>query len=420
MRSHVILTFAAVQILMSCTPGAHRVGSKKIVQTARISPAHFSTKLSGYVLNEATGHPVAHAWVFLSATELSTETDEDGFFAFSDVPLGAFTLVASSPELATITEKIQVRDTVAQVLTLEGRLNESTPDQSSYDPDERIKALEQEIRRLKRSIAVNRRAELQQRGEVLFSKELQLFEKFIIGNPSKCKLLNPEALQFKTDISGGSWVTFSSSRPLVIENRVLGYLVRILLERANLSKNKGWYTINVRGLSSFEKLTPVDQKQADRWRENRQKAYRGSFRHFLTALAAGRVDQEGFTVFVPSGHNVSSSSPNLPGYSFNSTPDFMPIDNLYSIISRTEKPFDLELNFSDILKVMYLNERVPSDYHVYRGMESSDQTSMVMLQNGSVHFTPQGHLLGLEDVVATGYWSIERISDMLPSTYWPD
>ena len=82
-----ILAFACVVSLSFCTDRL----------TAQ------SATLRGHVYNESTGEAVPFSTLFIEGTDLRTVSDLDGFFVFSNVPAGSYTLLATFIGFDTLT-----------------------------------------------------------------------------------------------------------------------------------------------------------------------------------------------------------------------------------------------------------------------------------------------------------------------------
>jgi outer membrane receptor protein involved in Fe transport len=65
-----------------------------------------SATLRGHVYNEATGEAVPFSTLYLEGTELRTITDLDGFFIFSNVPAGSYTLHSTFIGYDTLTAQV--------------------------------------------------------------------------------------------------------------------------------------------------------------------------------------------------------------------------------------------------------------------------------------------------------------------------
>jgi enamine deaminase RidA (YjgF/YER057c/UK114 family) len=59
---------------------------------ATVKPQELLTEISGTATDSVTNEPVVGATVMVPELELVTTTDEDGFYLFDEVPVGAFTI----------------------------------------------------------------------------------------------------------------------------------------------------------------------------------------------------------------------------------------------------------------------------------------------------------------------------------------
>ena len=204
--------------LLGCTSLAVRDDQPQI-KAVRIS----RTELIGYIMQKGTGQPLSQLRVLLEGTTLSSVTGADGRFKMTGVPTGMNKLILPRPGTAVFVQTLQITEANENELVIEipGPLSDGS---SSLNPTSQIKKLQQQIERLTRRNYYNRKDRLKQRASVLGREEIELFERYIVGNSSKCRLVNPEALEFeKKERSAGFALTFKSSEPLLIENGELGY-----------------------------------------------------------------------------------------------------------------------------------------------------------------------------------------------------
>ncbi|RYG21233.1 MAG: carboxypeptidase-like regulatory domain-containing protein, partial [Chitinophagaceae bacterium] len=125
---------------------------------------------------------------------------------------------------------------------------------------------------------------------------LMLFKDFFIGktpNATQCKILNSYVLEFDYD-KRERLLTAKASDFLVIENQVLGYRIKYLLEQFNYNFNER--ILFYAGYPTFEEMKGGNAKQK-RWAKNREIAYNGSSQHFFNSLYENKVDEEGFIIY---------------------------------------------------------------------------------------------------------------------------
>ncbi len=365
---------------------------------------------SGQVVWAGTGRPVAGALVLIGETEFAAETNDRGSFTFNAVPLGAYTLVVSAPEARGATEPL----ILAEGLTPDVHIVLAPFDDeggTATDPEAELEALRQEVKRLRAALLqANRRL-------VQGSEEIVLFERFFLGDDGSgvCVLHNPEVLTFDARGAGSppDVLRATAEALLEVENRRLGYRVLVALEAFSLRRVRrdDSYSMTAEAVFSFAPLTPDDAREAERWRRNRAEAYRGSLRHFLTALAAGRTDAEGFAVV--SRTEVSDSQ--IYGSSHRFADDIFVDPATY--VSSTGQPSTYWLTFAETIKVLYEDRNVIDRARVFSGIQPGPQASWLALSGQSVAFTAHGHLLAPDGLNISGYWGVQQVCTLLPRSY---
>lgn len=243
----------------------------------------------------------------------------------------------------------------------------------------------------------------------------KLFNKFktdFLGtssNADQCKILNPWVVEFlKT--SQGIKLKGSSEDTLEIENYALGYKLLFLLNQFDLANDDVYY----KGQCWFSSLTAKNKKQNKRWVRNRRRAYKGSFQHFLAALANNQINQEGFDIMVSK----------YPPYKSNGFYFTVPLKQL---LRPGKKPNEFLLISPYYIKIVYYNEL--EEFNYLRWYKRSNpwltgqlkphaQFSWLWLGSGAIAFDNKGRILNDADkVIRYGYWAWERVAEMLPNNY---
>ncbi|RMF60830.1 MAG: hypothetical protein D6743_14425, partial [Calditrichaeota bacterium] len=309
----------------------------------------------------------------------------------------AYQIVLLAPDSTELVRRFNIIEPGDRLLNIE--VPEKWPD----DPDDDLASVEETT------------------PEALDRKSLRLFEDMIIGSRGKCRLLNPSALHAHTEKRrSGKWTRFSASRPLQVENLKLGYRLLVLLEKAQVSETKRGFNMSYDAVTWFDELLPANEKQARRWRKNRRQTYNGSLRHFLAALAAGQLNQEGFMVAAPREGAGGVGSPGVPGFRSGPAPRFLPKHDPYFIAYPTRNDDVFVLDFPDVIQVIYLREPVETKYRKFRGVSNDAQTSMISLLQGRTAFDRNGNQLDFAPITTAGYWALRQLSDLLPLTYSPN
>jgi len=297
--------------------------------------------LTGRVVDAASGQPAAGVKVFGAGTTYRTTTDGRGAFSLSGVPVGTHEVVAHQPGYTPIAKTVPHgpqtgREVVVRLsTTTETRGPEGGPAAasdstalSSLPPaaTRALKAMKQRVDQLEARVAlISRQVDLlrdEQRGTALLAmneEDLDTFKQFFLGDDREgCRLLNPGVLSEPTDGERGTLLRATTDQPLEVLNRRLGYRLRVVIDAFSVAEAEDEYSVFGDALVSFEALTPSGEDEAERWREARLDAYRGSFTHLLRALGAGRSEDENFSLARPAQVNRQTSS-GLSGRTYTTT-----------------------------------------------------------------------------------------------------
>ncbi|MDZ7363801.1 MAG: carboxypeptidase-like regulatory domain-containing protein [candidate division KSB1 bacterium] len=326
--------------------------------------------ISGRIKDNASGLPLTNVNVFLANTTLGAVSDKDGFYAIRGVPVGTHELVASLLGYEVRKSSIRITDDDLRVdLSL-------TPKPLEMPQIDIIAAPDREWKR-----------------------NLQKFEELFWGNAyraSECKILNPEVLDFSIEKDTGCFIA-TANQPLQIENRRLGYRAQFIVQEFRYYLNE--QEIKYAFTPKFEEIEPAHAQEAKKWRENRIKAYHGSFRHFLTALLGARLKEEGFFV---------TDLPDLPWERKPGKPRFLRKSTDFSkLLSPGALPSEMEFNFQGCLEVVYTPEG------------GSNQISWMVTNRDHILVNKAGYAYDGYAFVLYGHWFLQRAAEMLPRDYVP-
>ena len=336
--------------------------------------------LTGSVVDAETGAPLAGANVFIASSMMGTASDSAGHFRLDRVPPGAHRLYVSM-----IGYEPASRDTLLRETQL-------------YDFAIRLKPVVIELG----EVTVNAREARR------WQRQLIKFKRLFIGetdNAALTEILNPEVLSFES-----KWgrLTATASRPLIIENKALGYRVQYFLKEFIRSGN----TIKYDGEPLYEILEPESQEQAARWATNRRKAFFGSFRHYMLTLLNGRWEEEGFVTFRRFSLERLYSTNDRFGV------------NPKRLLREGPSPQEKELRFGGFLEVIFINEDEDEAFLRWQGRAAwhapGYQRSWMKLNDGPTLVDQSGEVIDSYGVTVYGYFAFERIADELPKEYRPD
>jgi hypothetical protein len=316
--------------------------------------------VQGTVTDGVTGAPLENTNVYLSSTTRGSNTGKDGKYVLNGVPPGVFQLVASRVGYRVKSQLIHAAgdhalraDFALEPVTLQG---------------EEVQVLAHVDRE--------------------WNRLLGKFREAFLGdgdNAAACTIINPEVLDFR--IEKGTDILFASTDSVLrIENRALGYrlFARLGVFEWDIEADRGKFVLYPR----FETMVGADSEAETRYHTNRVRSYRGSMKHFLSSLAAGRLAEEGFLV-------SSGTLTELRGGLFR---PLAPEDFTLTPV-RGESLWELTLE--RWLRVEY------------RG-EESRLRSFIGLSGKTAVFDSAGDLTDPLCVQVVGDWSRYRVPDMLP------
>jgi len=321
--------------------------------------------ISGQIKDSASGLSLPNVNVFLANTTLGAVTDKDGLYAIRGVPAGTHELVASLLGYEIRKSSIRVTDNDVRI-------------------DLRLTPKLLEMPQIDVVAAPNRE----------WKKNLEKFEELFWGNAyraSECKVVNPEVLDFSIDKDSGCFIA-TANQPLQIENRRLGYRAQFIVQEFRYYLNDK--EIKFAFIPKFDELSPDDAKEEKKWRDNRLKAYHGSFRHFLTALISGRLEEDGFIV---------ASLPGLPWEGEYTRFKRKGLD-FTGLLSPAGLSSEVEFNFIGCVEIVYKPEQ---------------QTSWLVTNRDYILLNKAGYAYDGYAFVLYGHWFLQRAAEMLPRDYVP-
>ena len=363
------------------------------------------SRVDGRVTDKESGEPLVGVNIFFSKTTWGATTDSQGFYSIRNIPYGKYEMIISMIGYEVIKQDVFVFD------------------------NERISMnfiLVPEPIQMKEVIVTAK-------SNKLWKKNLAIFNRIFLGeskNGQACKILNEYVLSF--DVSGGA-LKATASQPLEIENSSLGYRIQYFLAEFTVDN----YLVRYAGDSFFVEMDPKSNRQKRKWEKNRNVAYKGSLRHFLTTLGdrfyerfnvnndevsqkwnwsmiAGRkkdpLIKEGFDIFI---------NPTISGRSFDRT-SFRHI-NMDTLVFLGNHPENLHLSFRGKMLIRYRYESEELNYTMNNRFRTQphEQTSFIELKKGSVSFDRKGRYFDPYMIEQQGYTAWERVGDQLPFDYEP-
>lgn len=336
--------------------------------------------IEGKVISKATGEPLLGVHVFLSGTKIGTVSDQNGNYRLDGISPGLHRIVASSIGFGRVIEDLSFIEGETRAINIE-----LTP--KVYELDE-IYA-----------------GNLDEKWE----RHLERFTKLFIGESALADsviILNPEVLRFDSKWWGK--FTAEALAPLQIENRSLGYSVTYYLEEFYHTGTRTRWD----GEPLFTELQPENEMEAQRWKINREKAYKGSLRHFLISLVEKSIEEDGFVVY----HVQRSTFDYSPGSKFKVSEN--------RLIENAENDHFYHVEFNGRLEIYYTE--APEDPLYVRwspGVNRAPndiQTSYLDLNLRRITIDADGEVKEPYGATRFGYFAFHRLADQTPREYRPE
>lgn len=356
--------------------------------------------ISGKVIEASTGKPIPLANVFITGTTFGASANEQGMFEIKNIPFGDHDLVASM--IGYESQFVHIRLTSALKSDIVFRLQQ----RDIFLPGVEVVAEDPKE----------------------WKKNLERFKEIFLGyssNVSKCTILNPEVLDFRTDPETKLFYA-TARKPLEIENKALGYRFQYHLREFEAGK----VLIKYGGFTKFDELKPEDDAGQKKWEEQRKRAYNGSLQHFLAAVVRGTVEEEGYSV-----QNIS--------YLWPATGIQQQLGEkaeLEKMLGKGDLPFERRFSFSKYLQIVYSKEKPEYGYRrfitsvrnfngaqnlgllqraSFDEIQMDSQISVIEMNTPVVVINADGYMSDPFALTTYGYWSYERVADLLPLDYKP-
>ncbi|MBB6611759.1 carboxypeptidase-like regulatory domain-containing protein [Pontibacter sp. Tf4] len=379
-------------------------------------PSQAQHTLSGRVIDEASGEPLEFVSVYINTTTRGTATDEHGKFSLT-LSAGKFELIVTYLGYEPIIYSLDTRLPLPDLL----------------------------FKMSKKVIGLQESVVLGKRDEEWYIN-LEVFKQNFLGRSAlggQCRLLNPEVLTIVFDPNTGI-LDVASDELLQIENQALGYKIEYLLEEFKLYTRGGYCYF-----MGYPRYIPLEggRSKQKRWAKKRAVAYNGSAMHFIRALRAKKLEEQGFNL----RRLYRMPNPNRPSENeiaaarelsrLAGGPAYVH-DSVRSVLQRAGLPKHIEqldarkvpyqeylqvsqdsvlLRFRDYLQIVYTGEKEEQVYvylqHPFRKRHPMYQTSVISLQSAFVLVEENGTVSPPLDLLLEGYWGFEKIGDMLPLDY---
>lgn len=336
-----------------------------------------SSSISGTVTDES-GSPIELVNVYITNTTIGTSTNESGTFEFSTILTGNRDIIFSRVGYEPVRRSVQ--------------LGES---QRSFQFSVSLKEAKYELDEIG-VISDNRE----------WRRNFESFKQEFLGTSlfaAETEIKNPWVIDFESNRNRELIAT--ANEPLEIVNMALGYNIFVDLEEFNWDRDvsTGFFKMDIR----FEELSSENQNVQNRWEENRQRAYNGSFEHFLHSIYDENLMRNGFEPVRPNSNNrerIRSLNKEDLSLELMKRRSFNP-DRLENY-----RGFSLRRGRADIL----IGQREYRSDNRQRGIIVSNRQDNVFI------VTKERTLMDPLELAVDGVWKSHRLADKVPVDYYFD
>ncbi len=354
--------------------------------------------LSGSVRDVKTKQPIANVNIYLANSTIGTTTDKSGEFKIKNLPNGLYNLVVSSVGYSVIIKTLLISEAREYRFTflLKPKIYELPP------------------------VIVKGKFERE------WLNNFKIFKEQFLGfsrNAAKCKILNPFYINFSQQ---RDTLIAHASKPIKISNKALGYEVIYYLKEFKYFNN----TVKFKGYPVFKELERPDSSIYRKWKQARLKTYCGSLRHFLRTLYEDYVsilnygkdstrdvkalrtrnllNEEGFEVYEITRQKIGERI-------------WQAERKVYSpqIVFKARCKGEYLLNSRNPLKIIYKRKYEDPNYLDFIGRNGypEEPVSFIYLHTLPVKVDVRGRYFDEYKLEARGYWSFERVADLLPFNF---
>jgi len=329
--------------------------------------AQFRSKsiISGKIIDVETGMPIPNVNIFLAYTTIGTITNREGKYLLKNIPQGQYDLIVSHIGYELTTFQITLR---------------------------KSEILEHNIQ-LKPRVLKGKTVRIETTTPKEWEENLKTFKLLFIGrtkNARYCKILNPEVINLKLHPKTKIFTAYSDSL-IRLTNEALGLKIGIIIDFFSYNFNTEILKYEV--YPKFEMMKHQEEKELKKWVYNRKTTYKGSFRHFISALASCKLKEEKFQVY-QYGYFNSSENKFIKGRA-------REIRNYKEILL---SPDTLGIQYFHFDNLLYC------DYQ-------RRYTSWMQLVTKYVQIDSLGNCYGELNLIKDGLWGKARIADVLPFDY---
>lgn len=339
--------------------------------------------LTGKVLDAATQLPLQGASVFAQNTTIGTATDQQGNFKLRLLN-GGYDLIVTFTGYQTATRRITTADALDNNIVISVNQKEKNLD----------------------DVVIRSTNEV--------SDGLEKYGGFFVdnfigktANSNQCSIKNKEVLKFYF-FKKKNRLKVLATAPLEIENLALGYTLKYTLD--SFTHEYGAQLSTYSGYPLFIDLQPADEAQKNTWYTNRLKAYYGSMLHFMRSVHNKTLKEEGFEIqFVTTNNAVETA---------------IPLVDVYGAINYTKNDSTqlVEITPNQQNMAVLYTRATPDPLYISQTGDVTRKFQLSVINiaaDQSVGIEQNGYFFDQNDILINGYWTWQKVADVLPYDFRP-
>ncbi|MCK4879708.1 MAG: carboxypeptidase-like regulatory domain-containing protein [Bacteroidales bacterium] len=253
---------------------------KKIVSISAliiIGSVTYCQVIKGTIFDSETKTTIPYAAIYFTGTLVGTASDQDGIFELDITKYASKPLTIRAMGYEPFTLKAIPADEQYTIYLIP----------SSFEIEEVSVSTKSLVRR--------RQAHLR-----LFRREFL----GTTGNERECKILNENDITFNYG-SDKDTVKAYASKPIVVYNGALGYVITYYLDEFEYDKDR--HVVTFTGDIVFNEDLAIKDRNNQSYSKKRELAYYGSCMHFFRALWANNLKATGFVIIHSSNNQLTDS-----------------------------------------------------------------------------------------------------------------
>jgi hypothetical protein len=334
--------------------------------------------ISGKVLSDESGEPIAGASVYINNSSIGAMSNAEGGYHLHNVLPGTYEIIVSHIGYEPLVHRVEVKSADLRfTFRLEARVKQMR----------NILVMSDERRR----------------------KMMAMFKEQFLGITlagEKCRIENEREIMFEPG-KGKSDIYAFADQPLIIINKELGYRITFELQE--------FYLDDVSGQTFFygyTKYEDLEKGNIEKYRKKRRQYYTGSTMHFYQSLYEGKAKENQFRVVQKI--TISNNMERHEEIVEINPKDFVYIDK---VSKRRYMAWDDKITVQYLENPVYKNALLNKT--IVRGaLRKGIESELTMLEK-PVFFTEQGLPENPLRIAFSGFWSYEKLGNMLPIDYRP-